>query len=128
MKIHKHFLIFLLLSISLLLNSCSKNEDAKELEITYLKNEPNEKSIQNQAPSGSISYHPNPFNDRVTFHKTGNEDVIIYIANSKGDFKEITVSDPSFILDFTNEEQGSYYMEVKIGEYVLRDHLLKFDN
>ena len=121
-------LIIIILSI-LFSVACSKEDDSStELKITYLKSEPDEKSVYSPNNGTTITYYPNPFTDKITFNKSGNEEIIVFIADGKGKFKEINITDQSFILDFSEEEEGAYYMEIKIKEQVIRDHLIKFDS
>ena len=83
------------------------------------------KGIEDRTASNQVAIFPNPFSDRVQFFINGAGDRELFITDSKGKAKKIDLLDDQFTLDFTEEEDGVYYCEIKVGDTVFREHLSK---
>jgi hypothetical protein len=110
-----------------ILTACEKEESDSSLNIIYLKSEQSkqQKGIQNLPENISISIFPNPFLKETTIGITGEGKKTVTVSDAEGRFKVITITDQTFKLDFTNEEKGSYYSEIKIDDAIIPITLIK---
>jgi hypothetical protein len=118
--------------LSFLITSCEKDYSPKELNIKYIsaKKDPIENTDKGNYTSISYAIAPNPFETNIQFSFSpnyNNEIIELFITDSKGDYKKLRITESEFNLDFSAEEDGSYYCEVRIGDHVFQDHLLKRD-
>lgn len=125
--------VYLLISIfAMLFVACEKEEESKELNIKYieLKSQSNEKGINDAPGDVTFSLYPNPFETAVNFrffNYSAEHQVELFITDSQGGFKKLNITEEAFMLDFSEEENGSYYCEIRINDRVYQEHLLKID-
>jgi hypothetical protein len=119
--------IIIVLINMVILTACEKEESDSSLNIIYLKSEQSkqQKGIQNLPENISISIFPNPFLKETTIGITGEGKKTVTVSDAEGRFKVIPITDQTFKLDFTNEEKGSYYSEIKIDDAIIPITLIK---
>jgi hypothetical protein len=110
-----------------MLTACEKEQDQNQLKVHYIKSQStvHQKGIQNLPEGVSINLYPNPFLNETNFSVTGAGAKEIVVTNDEGKFKVIPITDTNFKLDFSEEEQGSYYGEIKVGNEVVPITLIK---
>lgn len=132
MQLKQLYLLFPFLIFAVLFVACENEEEPQELNIKYveIKSLSGDKGVNSQQPEVSYAVYPNPFETAVNFrffNYSAEHQVELFITDSKGDYKKLNITEEAFMLDFSEEENGSYYCEIRINYRVYQEHLLKID-